>query len=66
MTIEKLFKGVCYAGIDMDPGLKYPTGAGRVAFKSRESYIAAISHKSVHLRYGDMDKHVRDDIDFLP
>ncbi len=27
--MDRLYGGVCYAGIDTDPELKYPKGAGR-------------------------------------
>ena len=43
MIMDRLYGGVCYAGIDTDPELKYPKGAGRVAFSNQQSYIAAIS-----------------------
>ena len=47
-----------YAGIDTDPELKYPKGAGRVAFANQQSYIAAISARFVQLQHGDIDKRV--------
>ncbi|PAA55058.1 hypothetical protein BOX15_Mlig011202g1 [Macrostomum lignano] len=57
--MNSLYGGVCYAGIDTDPELKYPKGAGRVAFSSQQSYIAAISARFVQLRHGaDIDKRV--------
>ena len=49
---------MCYAGIDTDPELKYPKGAGRVAFSNQQSYIAAISARFVQLQHGDIDKRV--------
>lgn len=58
--IERLYGGVCYAGIDTDPDLKYPKGAGRVAFSNQQSYIAAISARFVQLQHGDIDKRVSD------
>jgi len=58
MIIERLYGGVCYAGIDTDPELKYPKGAGRVAFSNQQSYIAAISARFVQLQHGDIDKRV--------
>ena len=48
MIMDRLYGGVCYAGIDTDPELKYPKGAGRVAFSNQQSYIAAISARFVH------------------
>lgn len=57
--IDQLYGGVCYAGIDTDPELKYPKGAGRVAFSNQQSYIAAISARFVQLQHGDIDKRVR-------
>eukprot|EP00731_Ephydatia_muelleri_P020445 Em0013g172a len=37
------YGNVCYAGIDVDPELKYPKGAGRVTFSSRVSFMSAVS-----------------------
>lgn len=56
--INNLYGGVCYAGIDTDPELKYPKGAGRVSFSNRQSYIAAINARFVHIQNGDVDKRV--------
>ena len=58
MIMNQLYGGVCYAGIDTDPELKYPKGAGRVAFSNQQSYIAAISARFVQLQHGDIDKRV--------
>lgn len=58
MIMDRLYGGVCYAGIDTDPELKYPKGAGRVAFSNQQSYIAAISARFVQLQHGEMDKRV--------
>ncbi|KAG7277507.1 hypothetical protein CRUP_030669 [Coryphaenoides rupestris] len=33
LIMDRLYGGVCYAGIDTDPELKYPKGAGRVEVK---------------------------------
>ena len=60
MIMDRLYGGVCYAGIDTDPELKYPKGAGRVAFSNQQSYIAAISARFVQLQHGEIDKRVRD------
>uniref|UniRef100_A0A1I8HVY9 RRM domain-containing protein n=2 Tax=Macrostomum lignano TaxID=282301 RepID=A0A1I8HVY9_9PLAT len=49
VAMERLFGGVCYAGIDTDPDLRYPKGAGRVAFASQRSYVAAVSARFVQL-----------------
>lgn len=56
--MDRLYGCVCYAGIDTDPELKYPKGAGRVAFSNQQSYIAAISARFVQLQHGDIDKRV--------
>lgn len=58
LIMDRLYGGVCYAGIDTDPDLKYPKGAGRVAFTNQQSYIAAISARFVQLQHGDIDKRV--------
>ena len=52
------FGNVCYAGIDTDPELRYPKGAGRVTFYSQSSYISAVSARFVQLTYADVDKKV--------
>ena len=56
--MDRLYGSVCYAGIDTDPELKYPKGAGRVAFSNQQSYIAAISARFVQLQHGEIDKRV--------
>ena len=61
MIMDRFYGGVCYAGIDTDPELKYPKGAGRVAFSNQQSYIAAISARFVQLQHGEIDKRVRMD-----
>ncbi|KAG1680087.1 Cytoplasmic polyadenylation element-binding protein 2 [Nymphon striatum] len=61
MIMDRLYGGVCYAGIDTDPELKYPKGAGRVAFSNQQSYIAAISARFVQLQHGDIDKRMCDE-----
>lgn len=58
MIMNRLYGGVCYAGIDTDPELKYPKGAGRVAFSNQQSYISAISARFVQLQHVDIDKRV--------
>ena len=65
MIMDRLYGGVCYAGIDTDPELKYPKGAGRVAFSNQQSYIAAISARFVQLQHGEIDKRVGEDYFFL-
>lgn len=62
MIMDRLYGGVCYAGIDTDPELKYPKGAGRVAFSNQQSYIAAISARFVQLQHGEIDKRVSSSI----
>jgi len=56
--MEKMYGGVCYAGIDVDPDLKYPKGAGRVAFSTYECYISAIAGRFIQLQHSDIDKRV--------
>jgi len=56
--MDRLYGAVCYAGIDTDPELRYPKGAGRVAFSNQQSYIAAISARFVQLQHGEIDKRV--------
>lgn len=56
--MHNLYGGVCYAGIDTDPDLKYPKGAGRVAFSNHQSYIAAISARFVHIHHSELEKRV--------
>lgn len=56
--MNNLYGGVCYAGIDTDPELKYPKGAGRVAFSNHQSYLAAISARFVHLHHSEIEKRV--------
>ena len=58
MIMDRLYGGVCYAGIDTDLELRYPKGAGRVAFSNQQSYIAAISARFVQLQHGEIDKRV--------
>ncbi|KAI7801329.1 putative cytoplasmic polyadenylation element-binding protein 4 [Triplophysa rosa] len=65
MIMDRLYGGVCYAGIDTDPELKYPKGAGRVAFSNQQSYIAAISARFVQLQHGEIDKRSRTKQDVL-
>ena len=62
MIMDRLYGGVCYAGIDTDPELRYPKGAGRVAFSNQQSYIAAISARFVQLQHGEIDKRVSEHI----
>ena len=56
--MDRLYSNVCYTGIDIDPELKYPKGAGRVCFSSQQSYISAISARFVQLQHADGDKRV--------
>lgn len=65
MIMDRLYGGVCYAGIDTDPELKYPKGAGRVAFSNQQSYIAAISARFVQLQHNDIDKRVSKFMHFI-
>ena len=65
MIMDRLYGGVCYAGIDTDPELRYPKGAGRVAFSNQQSYIAAISARFVQLQHGEIDKRVSDEGEYF-
>lgn len=56
--MNRLYGGVCYAGIDIDPELKYPKGAGRVSFSNHKSFVSAISARFVHLQHSDTEKRV--------
>lgn len=47
--MDRLYGNVCYAGIDVDPEVKYPKGAGRVAFTEEKSFMDAISARYVQL-----------------
>ena len=47
--MDRMYGGVCYAGIDVDPEVKYPKGAGRVAFTEEKSFMDAISARYVQL-----------------
>ena len=58
VIMHKYYSSVCYAGIDVDPELKYPKGAGRVSFSNHTSYINAINNHYIHLKIGDVDKRV--------
>ncbi|OAF66317.1 hypothetical protein A3Q56_05956 [Intoshia linei] len=58
LIMDRLYGSVCYAGIDTDPELRYPKGAGRVAFSKQESYIGAINARYVQLNHTDIDKRV--------
>jgi hypothetical protein len=54
--MDRTFGGVCYAGIDTDPCLKYPKGSSRITFNNRQSYVAA---QFARLRILDMDRRGR-------
>ena len=56
--MNKLFGGVCYAGIDIDPELKYPKGAARVSFSNQQSFVAAINSRFIQLQYNEISKRV--------
>jgi cytoplasmic polyadenylation element-binding protein len=62
--MNKLYGGVCYAGIDIDPELKYPKGAGRVSFNNQQSFVAAINSRFIQLQYNEISKRVR--VRFFP
>ncbi len=54
--MQRNYGGVSYAGIDIDPELKYPKGAGRVSFTNHASYVAAISGRFIQLQAGEIEK----------
>ncbi|KAL7671071.1 hypothetical protein ACOME3_005985 [Neoechinorhynchus agilis] len=56
--MNEMFGGVCYAGIDTDPDLKYPKGAARVAFSDQKSYLMAIRNQYVRITGSNIDKQV--------
>ncbi|KAK3916233.1 Cytoplasmic polyadenylation element-binding protein 2 [Frankliniella fusca] len=56
--MNELFGNVCRAGIDTDPDLKYPKGAARVAFTTRESYLRAIEVRFVEVQMPDQRKRM--------
>ncbi|ESN94422.1 hypothetical protein HELRODRAFT_69117 [Helobdella robusta] len=58
MVMSRMYGPVCYAGIDTDPDLKYPKGAGRVTFSNQQSFLSAINSRFVQLQHGDIDKRV--------
>lgn len=60
--MNRLYGGVCYAGIDIDPELKYPKGAGRVSFSNQASYVTAITARFVQLQHCDIEKRVKSKI----
>ncbi|KAG8008078.1 Cytoplasmic polyadenylation element-binding protein 4 [Nibea albiflora] len=55
---KTIFVGGVPRPLRADPELKYPKGAGRVAFSNQQSYIAAISARFVQLQHGEIDKRV--------
>lgn len=56
--MNDLFGNVCCAGIDTDPDLRYPKGAARVTFTTRESYLKAIEVRFVEVQMPDQRKRV--------
>uniref|UniRef100_A0A914S3K3 RRM domain-containing protein n=1 Tax=Parascaris equorum TaxID=6256 RepID=A0A914S3K3_PAREQ len=54
--LERLYGCVCYAGIDIDPELKYPKGAARVTFATTAAFIAAITGRFVNIICGGITK----------
>lgn len=56
--LERLYGCVCYAGIDIDPELKYPKGAARVTFATTAAFIAAINGRFVNIICGGITKRV--------
>ncbi|VDK43092.1 unnamed protein product [Anisakis simplex] len=57
-VLEGLYGPVCYAGIDIDPELKYPKGAARVTFATTGAFISAISGRFVNVFCGGITKRV--------
>uniref|UniRef100_A0A914ZML5 RRM domain-containing protein n=1 Tax=Parascaris univalens TaxID=6257 RepID=A0A914ZML5_PARUN len=58
LLLENLYGPVCYAGIDIDPELKYPKGAGRVTFATTAAFLAAINGRFARIACGDITKRV--------
>ena len=56
--MDDLFKGVVYAGIDIDKH-KYPTGAGRVTFDNHRSFIKAVITAFIEVKTPKFTKKVR-------
>uniref|UniRef100_A0A914MP56 RRM domain-containing protein n=1 Tax=Meloidogyne incognita TaxID=6306 RepID=A0A914MP56_MELIC len=48
-VLESLYGLVCYAGIDVDPEMKYPKGAARVTFNTFKSYVAGMAGRFVNI-----------------
>ncbi|VDM45937.1 unnamed protein product [Toxocara canis] len=57
-VLEGLYGPVCYAGIDIDPELKYPKGAARVTFATTAAFISAINGRFVNIFCGGITKRV--------
>jgi cytoplasmic polyadenylation element-binding protein len=57
-VLENQFGQVCYAGIDVDPEMKYPKGAARVTFNTFKSYVAAMAGRYVNIPHADSTKRV--------
>ena len=47
MIMDRLYGGVCYAGIDVDPELKYPKGIRFTLIIMRHSWKYLIAHNVV-------------------
>lgn len=56
--MNSVYGTVSYVGIDIDPELKYPKGAARVAFSSISSFISAIRDRFFHMPHTDITKRV--------
>ncbi|KAL7079769.1 hypothetical protein ACQ4LE_001177 [Meloidogyne hapla] len=57
-VLESHYGSVCYAGIDVDPEMKYPKGAARVTFNTFKSYVAAMAGRFVNIPHSDSTKRV--------
>ena len=60
IIMDRLYGSVCYAGIDTDPELKYPKGAGRVAFR----FKSKINDFSFYQKFSVLNKVIS--LPFLP
>ena len=49
MIMDRLYGGVCYAGIDVDPELKYPKGIRFTWIIMRHSWKYLIAHNVVSI-----------------
>uniref|UniRef100_A0A1I7XFP2 RRM domain-containing protein n=1 Tax=Heterorhabditis bacteriophora TaxID=37862 RepID=A0A1I7XFP2_HETBA len=56
LLLESRFGPVIYAGVDIDPELRYPKGAARVTFVNNVSYLNAIKGRFVKIPHIETNK----------